>query len=91
MFDGTFTFEPTIVETTVFTIKFKIDISNYDAKTYYPHAEYTVDGVTTKYYAHKNGDLIVNASQFNADASASLNGKNYSLKTEWNMATLIVA
>ena len=91
LFDGTFTFVPTIIETTLLTIKFKIDISDYSAKTYYPHAEYTVDGVTTKYFAHKNGDLLVNATQYNANATASLNGKNYSLKLEWGMANLVVA
>lgn len=91
LFDGSTTFAPAEVETTLFTIKFKIDVTNFSAATYYPHAQYTVDGVTTMYPEHKNGDLLVGASQYNAAAGGTFNGKTYSLVVNWGMATLVVA
>ena len=80
-----------LTETTLFTIKFKIDVTNYAPNTYFPHAEYTVDGKTTKYPEHKNGDLLVTSSQYNASAGGTLNGKTYSLNLEWDMANLVIA
>ena len=91
IFDGTNTFVPEQVEETIKTIKFKIDVTSYGNATYYPHASYTVDGVTTLYTAHKNGDLLVSDGRWNKDKTINLNGKTYKLTLNYNMATLVVS
>lgn len=70
------------------SLTFKIDVTDMAAGTFYPHLR--IDG--TNFDGNK-GDILINGSSvtdYEAGKSVTLNGKTYTLKTSYNMPTLVV-
>ena len=77
-----------IVEFDATTFTLKIDVTDLAPTTIYPHLN--VGGSKYENGANANGDIRGNGLTYTNGQSVILNGKSYTINTEWSMPTLVI-
>ena len=86
-FDGSTKYD-FICEFTKTTFTLKIDVTDLSDRTIYPHIE--IDGSKYENGANANGDIRGNGLTYTNGQSVTLDGKKYTINTEWSMPTLVI-
>lgn len=86
-FDGS-TIYSIIVEFDATTFTLKIDVTDLAPTTIYPHLN--VGGSKYENGANANGDIRGNGLTYTNGQSVILDGKSYTINTEWSMPTLVI-